>query len=154
MTRGETKTFAASFFVASLFATSCLSDQMDDIFICVDAVERATGRTVDARDAEYVSKFFGTDQIQWPGIICTTSWGEAWDLTVDGEILIRDGWSSETARQGFDEIDERIDEAIEALEAQISELNQVRDALRTGLQRETVTVEWARRNVDQLLAEQ
>lgn len=154
MTPSQPRTFVVSFFLTTLFATSCLSEQMDDIFICVDAVERTTGRTVDARDAEYVSKFFGSDEIHWPGVVCTTSWGEAWDLTVDEELLIRDGWSSETAREGYNAISKRIDEAIEDLEERISELGHVRTDVKVGLQREEVTVEWAEQKVDQLIAEE
>lgn len=113
-------------------STAAFAGQNENIEMCVDKVKEFSGKSVDMFDARYKKGGWTKwNEVHWKGIQCEVggAFGIAtvYNLYVDGEHLIVDGYAGQAAKAASHRIEMGVDAAIETLEARIDILKGMRE---------------------------
>ncbi|WP_090060925.1 hypothetical protein [Celeribacter neptunius] len=90
-----------------------------NILACIEAVEAYSARKVDEFDVRYTGRILGFSTAEWKGIQCEVSFEQVFNLTVDGQLYVVEGFAGREARSAFSQLEVDTDEAVSLLESRI-----------------------------------
>ena len=119
--------------IAMLLPASTYAGEAENIMACIKAVKSYSGKMVDEFDVNYKGKIINFSIAKWPGIECEVAFSEVYNLNVDGEVFVIDGFAGMDAKIAYEASATETADAISLLESRISLLKQRLDKAKTQL---------------------
>ena len=103
----------------ALWAPAALANETRSIRACIEAVTIYSTLLLDEFDMEYEKRLMRYDLVKWPGGVCEIRQGEVYNLTINDQQYIHQGFAGMEAKVIFNAIEAETTSAIKLLESRI-----------------------------------
>ena len=109
--------------------------EAENIAACIAAVKDYTGRAVDEFNVRYEGSYLSFSVAEWEGVRCEVKLASVWNLEVDGEPAVDEGFAGRKAKELHQALELETDQAISTLEARIGILERRLEEAEAGLRK-------------------
>jgi len=117
----------------TLWAPAAFANEARSIRACIEAVTIYSTLLLDEFDMEYEKRLMRYDLVKWLGGVCEIRQGQVYNLTINDQQFIHQGFAGMEAKVIFNAIEAETTSAIKLLEARIKLLEDRFDDARQNL---------------------
>ena len=110
--------------VYALWVPAALANETRSIRACIEAVTIYSTLLLDEFDMEYEKRLMRYDLVKWPGGVCEIRQGEVYNLTINDQQFIHQGFAGMEAKVIFNAIEAETTSAIKLLEDRFGDARQ------------------------------
>ena len=108
----------------ALWTPAALANETRSIRACIEAVTIYSTLLLDEFDMEYEKRLMRYDLVKWPGGVCEIRQGEVYNLTINDQQYIHQGFAGMEAKVIFNAIEAETTSAIKLLEDRFGDARQ------------------------------
>ena len=118
-----------------IISTSVFAGDAENIAACVKSAKDFSGVTLDDFDVVYEGNIFSMSTAKWKNAFCEVGASKVYKLTVNGELLVYEGFAGKDSYDLNKTLNEKTEEAIKKMNSRIELLKKRMDKVETDLKK-------------------